>query len=294
MRLSTAGSLALCLASVQAFKNTSPFFLFSTSENLPKVDVKQLQSNHDILQKTTKLLESCPSKHYYLVSQENASVTDFSSQRAVPILRRTMKNERIKSVFNVAEVVDQSTTDTIQDFLLKNCNAELEIYEGLSNVRDDSRSKKADAPKITRLNLQGLPSTEPSRSSVLADHDSYFKVIFDTILADADYTVIYTTTPGSPASADAGGIRYESSFQDTIHVELKRQNDFVPRATNYTASGPLFETYQFLTPGIFMGLITVFFLVTILGVGLNALSSLQVSYGAFDKEMGPATSKKQQ
>ena len=42
--------------------------------------------------------------------------------------------------------------------------------------------------------------------------------------------------------------------------------------------------------GLFVGLI----LVSILGVGLSAISSLQVSYGAFDKEMGPAAQKKLQ
>jgi hypothetical protein len=35
-------------------------------------------------------------------------------------------------------------------------------------------------------------------------------------------------------------------------------------------------------------------LFAILSVGLSALSSLQVSYGAFDKEMGPAAQKKLQ
>jgi hypothetical protein len=43
-----------------------------------------------------------------------------------------------------------------------------------------------------------------------------------------------------------------------------------------------------------MGLMTVVILLAILSVGLKAISSLQVSYGAFDKEMGPAAQKKQQ
>ena len=42
--------------------------------------------------------------------------------------------------------------------------------------------------------------------------------------------------------------------------------------------------------GILVGLV----MISLLGVGLNALSSLEVSYGAFDKEMGPAAQKKQQ
>ena len=43
-----------------------------------------------------------------------------------------------------------------------------------------------------------------------------------------------------------------------------------------------------------MGIIVAIILFSILGVGLAALSSLEVSYGAFDKENGPAANKKQQ
>lgn len=41
-----------------------------------------------------------------------------------------------------------------------------------------------------------------------------------------------------------------------------------------------------------MGLFVAVILISILGVGLSAIGSLQVSYGAFDKEMGPAAQKK--
>jgi len=43
-----------------------------------------------------------------------------------------------------------------------------------------------------------------------------------------------------------------------------------------------------------MGLIAVIVLMSILGAGISALSSLEVSYAAFDKDMGPSAQKKQQ
>lgn len=49
-----------------------------------------------------------------------------------------------------------------------------------------------------------------------------------------------------------------------------------------------------MTLGIFMGLVVAIVLLSILGVGIRGLASLEVSYGAFDKEMGPAAQKKQQ
>jgi hypothetical protein len=43
-----------------------------------------------------------------------------------------------------------------------------------------------------------------------------------------------------------------------------------------------------------MGLIVGLIMFMLLSVALAAVSSLQVSYGAFDKEMGPASQRKQQ
>lgn len=42
-----------------------------------------------------------------------------------------------------------------------------------------------------------------------------------------------------------------------------------------------------------MGLVALIFLFSILGVGISAIASLQVPYGAFAKEMGPTAHKKQ-
>jgi len=43
-----------------------------------------------------------------------------------------------------------------------------------------------------------------------------------------------------------------------------------------------------------MGLTVSFFLSLLLYVGISAISSLEVSYFAFSKEMGPAAQRKQQ
>lgn len=43
-----------------------------------------------------------------------------------------------------------------------------------------------------------------------------------------------------------------------------------------------------------MGLVSLVVLMSILYAGISAVASLEVPYGAFDKEMGPAAQKKQQ
>lgn len=42
-----------------------------------------------------------------------------------------------------------------------------------------------------------------------------------------------------------------------------------------------------------MAFVVLAVLLSILAVGLKSVASLEVSYGAFDKEMGPAAQKKQ-
>jgi hypothetical protein len=42
-----------------------------------------------------------------------------------------------------------------------------------------------------------------------------------------------------------------------------------------------------------MTFVVLLIILSILSVGLKALASLEVSYGAFDKDMGPAAQKKQ-
>ena len=89
-------------------------------------------------------------------------------------------------------------------------------------------------------------------------------------------------------------------FQSPLHLDLKRD---LSSGTNKRESsgdkpvlpdGPLFERYSFLSPGLFMGILVTLILLSILYVGISAIAGLQVTYAAFDKEMGPAAQKKAQ
>lgn len=116
-------------------------------------------------------------------------------------------------------------------------------------------------------------------------------ILSGTQAGDDDYTVIYFSSPHSSAV-------YESEYVESaaIQMELKRQTgDIVePRAAGNASdrSAPLFVKYQFFTPGIFMGIVALIIMLSLLYVGLSAVASLEVSYGAFDKENGPAAQKK--
>lgn len=117
-----------------------------------------------------------------------------------------------------------------------------------------------------------------------------------------DYTVVYITTPPSEAQAKAqleAQQQYEydaeNSFGNNMQMELKRDTTaHYKRANSTNDEGGLFERYQYFTPGLFMGFAAVIPLFLILLVGIRALTSLEVSYFAFSKEMGPNAQKKQQ
>jgi hypothetical protein len=83
----------------------------------------------------------------------------------------------------------------------------------------------------------------------------------------------------------------ENSFGGLEQLELKRDLSSHVQRANATAGG-LFETYQFFTPGLFMAFTAIVPLFLILLVGIRALTSLEVSYFAFSKEMGPNAQKK--
>jgi len=75
-------------------------------------------------------------------------------------------------------------------------------------------------------------------------------------LPSQNYTVLYTTTPSTKSherpSPEASRYEMETPLEEIMHLDLKRDVDFRPRqsSSNQTlVDGPLFEKYQFLSPG---------------------------------------------
>jgi len=113
-----------------------------------------------------------------------------------------------------------------------------------------------------------------------------------------DFTVIYITTPIDESVADTQlqedtpPYEMENAFGNFDQLELKRDLSSHVKRANSTSSAGLFERYQYFTPGLFMAFAAIIPLFLILLVGIRALTSLEVSYYAFSKEMGPNAQKK--
>lgn len=82
--------------------------------------------------------------------------------------------------------------------------------------------------------------------------DAFVASILDT-LPYQNYTVLYTTTSGLHPKPLDEATKYEMEpLFEAMHIDLKRDMDFRPSDSNGNATyvdGPLFERYQFLSPG---------------------------------------------
>jgi len=151
-------------------------------------------------------------------------------------------------------------------------------------------------PRIVYVRFPALPESLNERAKKLGEHDSFLHAVISEVGGEK-YTVIYTTTPPAAdyvsAAQQATDYEMDDPFQSVLHTDLKR--DLGAHVTKGNGSDlALFDTYEFLSPGIFMGVSVFLLLFMILYVGITAVASLQVSYFAFSKEMGPSQQKKQQ
>jgi hypothetical protein len=121
--------------------------------------------------------------------------------------------------------------------------------------------------------------------------DSFLNAALFTIGHDKYTIVLATTPPNFPPPPPIIDDEVESFFR----TEFKRDVDNHEGPVGTTAAGaPVFAKYTFLNPALFMAFFAIFPFLFLVWVALTALGSLQVSYFAFSKEMGPAAQKKAQ
>ncbi|KAG9785675.1 hypothetical protein KCU88_g2396, partial [Aureobasidium melanogenum] len=152
------------------------------------------------------------------------------------------------------------------------------------------------------------PASSVTKAKELNANDAFLASVLD-LLPNQNYTVLYYTTSSSQDDGSAVQVHeheetkeYEmmdsewSPIEESIlHLDLKRDLGVHQKQNNQTlVDGPLFDRYQFFTPGIYMGFLVGLLLLTILYVAISAVASLQVTYAAFDKETGALAGKKQQ
>ncbi|KPI45846.1 uncharacterized protein AB675_598 [Cyphellophora attinorum] len=292
MRSLQVAALALAASqSAYGYVDTSPFFMFSTSDLLNSAP--KLSSAAAITSEISRTLSLCPSDHYIIVSQPGVTARDYSSKKTTPTLAQRLSSKGshgVRSSVSIPDVVGEIDTEQWRRSLQSNCKLDVVVVDATAG----SIPAYASFPKALHVTMPAPASS--TASEALGDNDALLAAILD-MLPSSDYTVLYTTSPsqGKKDAEPAGGYVMDSEAQEMLHIDLKR--DLSPRASNSSSGnttlvdGALFERYQFFTPGIFQGLLVGFILLSILYVGISALSSLSVTYGAFDKEQGQLANK---
>ncbi|KAG9639575.1 BIG1-domain-containing protein, partial [Aureobasidium melanogenum] len=295
MLLRYLSAAALALQSANAFKDASPFLLYSTGQLDAKDANVNVISAQSLQESVEHQIKGCPSNTYVVVSQPGISTNDLTVSKSTPHLRRRLsgKDDNVKSIFAARNVVGDVDGMALVASITRECHTKSTLLLDAENGEIPT-----EVYDTIHVRFPSLPTANDDRESALLQADSYL----NSLLATLDsYTVLYATLPNLfPAFKPQHPEQYEMDepYPSNMHTDLKRDlNAHVVRASNASnpqADLPLFEKYQFLSPGIFMGGVVSILLFSILYVGISAIANLEVSYMAFSKDMGPAAQKKQQ
>jgi hypothetical protein len=149
-------ALALSAQFVSAFKDTSPFFLFSTSRwalistaqantsptdndyrlSDPLIVHSQLASSSALTAQVSQALLSCPSDTYIIISQPGVSASDFSAGESSPNLRQYLnKTAGVAETWTVAEVAGVLDAKSIEKQVEEKCKADVLRIDATSMFR---------------------------------------------------------------------------------------------------------------------------------------------------------------
>lgn len=160
----------------------------------------------------------------------------------------------------VRDVVDRLDASAIAQHLAKTCSRSTQQIDTTSMIIPDiqvNTQNKVFYAQMSALHTQLSPD---ERHVILLQHDTYLSSMIETYFNDADYTLIYATTSvhaqenSSPAS-ESQEYQAELPLADVMHSgELRRS--LAKRKDGLTSNqtvvdGPLFDKYQFLSPGMY-------------------------------------------
>jgi hypothetical protein len=256
MRLLSAGALALAIGTAHGFQDTSPFFMFSTSKsaNLYEAGVSadsdtRLRTASSLTADVSNTLSQCPTDLYVIVSQPGVRPSDYASSRTTPALSRKITNGKkqgIRSSTTIEELVGDVDVESWHNILESKCGAHIVEVDAVTGIPTEQKTM----PVVYNV---WLPA--PTTPEDLTENDAFFASVMD-IIPSQTYTVLYVTSPGKMSRrvriADTGLYEMVSQVQETLHIDLRRDlsSGLQKRANNETlVDGPLFDRYQFLTPG---------------------------------------------
>ena len=224
----------------------------------------------------------------------------------------------------IPNVLGQMNVKNLSSQIARNCGSEeISLLSGYAQLDPDVDVVKRHQAVSSDV-YRALPAAKDSRRQALIERDEHLDTLFEAHADKLSWVLIYASTPaslsGDAQSVDPEIYEMDEPYPTALHQDLKRDLSAQRRQANGTdnphSNLPLFEKYMFLTPGksyttmnscfrdmleaweltcisgLFMGLFVSLLLISILWVGVSAIAGLQVSYMAFNKEMGPQAQNK--
>lgn len=187
------------------------------------------------------------------------SADDFSNSRNTPLLKERLntatKDQTSITVRDVVDTIDvavieRSLRDVCPITNVQNLDASTDLIPEL----DDSNKSNT----IVHIQFPVLQQdlTHDDRHVVLQHHDLYLSTVINNYFNAQDYTLIYTTSSVHAADASQQTSEGKDYVSDMMRQELRRDlganiaRERTANSSNQTIiDGPLFDKYQFLSPG---------------------------------------------
>ncbi|KAM0721662.1 hypothetical protein Q7P37_002587 [Cladosporium fusiforme] len=291
MLLGSIGAALLTVGAAHGFKHSSPLFMLSTQPSNGGLESAVLNTADKVTDGLLETVGDCAQSKYFIISQPGLTADDFKSETSAATKERAERGE-YKQRVEVQSVLSDMDAEKLASKIAGRCGA-ADSGSHQINTHVSRQAFVGNDKEVVLMKLDPI-SEEKGRTGAL----SFFHDQFNTNAPEIseDHMIIILSAPTETFDHAEHPYEMDEPYPSALHQDLKRDIKYSPQKGGNSTSTqdglPLFEKYQFLSPGIFMGLTVSLLLIVILWVGVSAIAGLEVSYMAFSKEMGPAAQNK--
>jgi len=289
MLIRSIGAALLTAGAANAFHISSPFLMLSTKPSTTEFKSAIVSTADKVTDAILETVGDCAQSKYFIVRQPGLALADLQSDAASSI-STWADSKKYEQRVEIPSVMRDISAESLVEEIASRCGA----------TRDESRLLAeplqfytSEEKEVTFVTLESLPARDAHKR---ADALQSLYAVLDNSgpTSNDDHMVILLSGPSTGEPAESV-YEMDEPYPSAMHQGLKRDIKYEPlKSGNHSmqAGLPLFEKYQFLSPGIFMGLTISLLLFVMLWIAVSAIAGLEVSYMAFSKEMGPAAQNK--
>ncbi|VVT49195.1 uncharacterized protein SAPINGB_P002150 [Magnusiomyces paraingens] len=302
-RKSVLAVLALAQGAM-SFGDTSPQIFLASTADLNTAALQQSQVSSFTLSSSAfdsavaSTLSGCPADAYIFVNQPAAHTYDLADSDGTANLRHYFQQATSKFIFphvrtTAATAEDNSIPETglspLAQQVAEKCSAKI--------VQVDTQASGFEGfvdttPRVVVLNFPTLPSIreKDARVAALQHNDNLLSSVIGG-LPSGNYVIVYTSASEStaPTFSKRSQILDADDEENVLggvfqkNTESQEDIDAEEFKTEFKVGDSLFEKYQYFSPGIFETTLVALALLYIFFSAYGWISTLEISYNAFDK-----------